>query len=68
MIVYGSVAQPLKRTFSIASAALTTLLITVSMIGLSVAWEWWKERRGGKQEGSKPVWPSPLSQPAKTRS
>jgi len=67
MIVYGSVLQPLKRTFSIARGALMTLLVTILMLGLSMAWEHWKRRKERKKAGETPAWPSPDCEPAKTR-
>jgi peptidoglycan/LPS O-acetylase OafA/YrhL len=48
VIVYGSLAKPIKRTMSIPQAALTTLLLTATMVGLSVVWLRWKGWRAAR--------------------
>jgi uncharacterized membrane protein len=45
MLVYGSVAKPIKRTLGIPGTALATLSVMALMVGLSAAWMWWKARR-----------------------
>lgn len=45
MLVYGSLAQPLKRSMNAWQAALATALVTAAMVGLSVAWLRWKAHR-----------------------
>ena len=45
MIVYGSLVQPIKRTFSIPQAALATVIVTLMMVALSALWLAWKGRK-----------------------
>jgi len=45
MLVYGSLAKPLKRTMNGWQAALTTAFVTALMLALSVAWLRWKALR-----------------------
>lgn len=46
MMVYGQVANPLKRNLSIRQTALATAVVTGLMVALSAGWLWWKARRG----------------------
>jgi uncharacterized membrane protein len=50
MIVYGSLVRPIKRTLSIAQAALATVLVTLAMIALSWLWLQWKAKRLSDRE------------------
>jgi len=45
MLVYGDIVKRWKRALAIPQAALATLAVIVLMLGLSVAWMWWKARR-----------------------
>lgn len=45
MIVYGSLAAPLKRTQSIPQAALATVIVTLMMVAMSALWLAWKSRK-----------------------
>jgi uncharacterized membrane protein len=49
MIVYGSLVQPIKRTFSIPQAGLATLTVTLMMVALSALWLTWKDRKAAKK-------------------
>jgi len=49
MIVYGSLVQPIKRTFSIPQAALATVVVTLMMVAMSALWLAWKIRKAAKQ-------------------
>ena len=48
MMIYGSVAKPIKRSMSIPMAAAATVLVTALMVALSWAWLAWKARRREK--------------------
>ena len=48
MLVYGTLAQGLKRNLSIAGTAFATAVVIAMMTGLSVAWMRWKARRAEK--------------------
>jgi uncharacterized membrane protein len=45
MLVYGSLMYYLKRNLSIAWTVVATLAVIASMVGLSVIWMRWRERR-----------------------
>jgi uncharacterized membrane protein len=45
VMVYGSLARPIKRSLSIPGAVLATALVTALMLALSAAWLAWKARR-----------------------
>ena len=45
MLVYGDIVRPLKRALAIPQTALATVAVILLMLGLSVAWMWWKARR-----------------------
>jgi fucose 4-O-acetylase-like acetyltransferase len=49
MIDYGSLVQPIKRTFSIPQAGLATLTVTLMMVALSALWLTWKDRKAAKK-------------------
>ena len=49
MIVYGSLVQPIKRTFSILEAALAMVIVTLMMVAMSALWLAWKGRKAAKQ-------------------
>jgi uncharacterized membrane protein len=62
MLVYGSVVRPIKRSLSIAQAALATVLVTLAMVALSGAWIWWKTKKGAAPG---PTGAAPKSAPLK---
>jgi len=45
MLVYGDIVKRLRRALAIPQTALATLAVILLMVGLSVAWMWWKARR-----------------------
>jgi uncharacterized membrane protein len=45
MLVYGDMIPRVKRTLSIPWAATATVVLTAAMVGMSVAWLWWKSVR-----------------------
>ena len=49
MLVYGSLAYPLKRNLSVAGTVAATIAVTASMVGLSVVWMRWKARRAERR-------------------
>jgi uncharacterized membrane protein len=58
MLVYGGVARPLKRALSIPMTAMATVLVTLAMIVLSVAWLAWKDRRASAARIVQPAEPA----------
>ena len=54
MIVYGSLVQPIKRTFSIPQAALATVIVTLMMVAMSALWLAWKGRKAAKRRRWRP--------------
>jgi hypothetical protein len=46
--VYGDIWKPLKRTMGIPQTAISTVLVTALMVGMSAAWLGWKARRAEK--------------------
>jgi hypothetical protein len=49
MIVYGSLAQPIKRALSVPQAALATVVVTLMMVAMSALWLAWKSRRAANR-------------------
>ena len=45
MLVYGDIIKGLKRSLAIPQTMLATVAVIALMLGLSVAWMWWKARR-----------------------
>lgn len=48
MLVYGDIIKPLKRALSVPQVTLATVALTLLMVGLSLAWLWWKARKAGR--------------------
>lgn len=55
MLVYGTLAQAFKRSLSIAGTIFATIAVTALMVGLSLAWVRWRERRAQKAKEAAPV-------------
>jgi uncharacterized membrane protein len=45
MIVYGALADPLKRALGTGQTLLALAVLMALMVAMSAAWLWWKERR-----------------------
>jgi hypothetical protein len=48
MLVYGNLANPLRRALNIPQAAAATVAVTAAMVALSAAKLWWMARRAQK--------------------
>jgi uncharacterized membrane protein len=48
MLVYGGIAQPIKRTLSVGGSAIALVLMTGLMLAMSAAWLWWKAKRASR--------------------
>jgi uncharacterized membrane protein len=48
LIVYGDIAKPLKKSFTIPQAALAALVVTGLMVAVAAARLWWKGRRAAR--------------------
>jgi len=48
MLVYGDMIPRIKRALTIPWAATATAVLTAAMVGMSVAWLWWKAQRAGR--------------------
>ncbi len=62
MLVYGDILKPLKGGLTIPQTALATVSVMALMVGLSVAWLWWKGRKAQRRQAAttvagKPFWP-----------
>ena len=56
MLVYGSLMYYLKRNLSIAWTVVATVAVIASMVGLSVLWMRWRERRrAAKLQATGPI-------------
>ena len=47
MIVYGIPVRPIKRLLNVWQATLTTVIVTLLMVGMSAVWLEWKRRKAG---------------------
>jgi hypothetical protein len=45
MLVYGDIIKPVKRALSVPQTVVATVALIALMLGLSMAWMWWKARR-----------------------